>query len=473
MYIKKHPILAFKRGRRVEFFFDGKKMPGYEGEPIAAALHANGVRVLRRSIKLNRPRGFYCAIGNCSSCLMQVNGEPNARVCVEKLEEGMIVETQMGKGDLSPAKVNPISSSGKGSRIRKTDIAVIGGGPAGLSAAISANQMGAKVTLLDRNSRIGGQLIKQTHMFFGSEKQYAFIRGIDIADILADKLDKEMTDVMLSVTVLGYYQEDGVLGVEENNRFTKIKPERIIVATGASEKVLAFPNNDLPGIYGAGAAQTLMNEHGVVPGNNVLMVGAGNIGLIVSYQLMQAGINVKAIIEAAPKIGGYWVHASKVRRLGVPIYTSYTVKKAYGRESLERVTIWQLDKNWQPLKGTEMDLDVDVMCIAVGLSPLAELLWQAGCQMKYIPELGGHTPLRGEDMQTTVKGIYVAGDVAGVEEASSAMVEGSLAGLCAAKSLGYDNGRFKELREEAVNELMNLRSGPVSEGMRKGLEQLI
>ncbi|MEA1963923.1 MAG: FAD-dependent oxidoreductase [Candidatus Aerophobetes bacterium] len=473
MRIEEHPILTFKKGRKVEFSFDGEKMWGYEGEPIAAALHANGVRVLRRSIKLNRPRGFYCAIGNCSSCLMKVNGEPNVKVCVEKLKEDMVVETQKGKGDLSTAKISPVSSSREGKRIRKTDIAVIGAGPAGLLAAISAHQMGAKVTLLDRDSKLGGQLIKQTHMFFGSEEQYASIRGIDIADILANKLDREKTDIMLDATVVGYYREDGVLGIEQNNRFIKIKPERIIVATGASERVLAFPNNDLPGIYGAGAAQTLMNEHGVVPGDNVLMVGAGNIGLIVSYQLMQAGINVKAIIDAAPKIGGYWVHASKVRRLGVPIYTSYTVKEAYGKENLEKVTIWELDEDWQPLKGTEMDLDVDVICIAVGLSPLAELLWQAGCQMKYIPELGGHTPVRDEDMQTTTKGIYVAGDVAGVEEASSAMVEGSLAGLCAAKSLGYDTGRFKELKKEAINQLKGLRSGPVSEGIRKGLKQLI
>nr|WP_245641303.1 (2Fe-2S)-binding protein [Thermovenabulum gondwanense] len=100
MRIEKHPILTFERGREVEFTFNGKKMKGYEGEPIAAALHANGVRVLSHSKKLHRPRGFYCAIGNCSSCLMTVNGEPNVRVCVEKLREGMVVETQEGRGDL-------------------------------------------------------------------------------------------------------------------------------------------------------------------------------------------------------------------------------------------------------------------------------------------------------------------------------------------------------------------------------------
>ena len=90
----------------------------------------------------------------------------------------------------------------------------------------------------------------------------------------------------------------------EEKTFVKLKADRVVVATGASEKFLLFKNNDIPGIYGAGAVQTLMNEHGVVPGDNVLMVGAGNIGLIVSYQLMQAGVRVKAIIDAAPKIGG-------------------------------------------------------------------------------------------------------------------------------------------------------------------------
>lgn len=100
MRIENHPIISFNRGNKIKFFFDGKEYEGYEGETIAAALHAAGVRVLGHSHRLGRPRGFYCAIGNCSSCLMVVNGEPNVRVCVEKLKEGMIVETQVGKGDL-------------------------------------------------------------------------------------------------------------------------------------------------------------------------------------------------------------------------------------------------------------------------------------------------------------------------------------------------------------------------------------
>ncbi|GBF32404.1 sarcosine oxidase alpha subunit [Desulfocucumis palustris] len=100
MRIEEHPVLTFQRGEKVKFYFDGKEIEGYEGEPIAAALHAAGVRILRHSHKKNRPRGFYCAIGNCSSCLMVVDGTPNVRVCVEKLKAGMRVETQQGRGEL-------------------------------------------------------------------------------------------------------------------------------------------------------------------------------------------------------------------------------------------------------------------------------------------------------------------------------------------------------------------------------------
>ncbi|EYE87864.1 FAD-dependent pyridine nucleotide-disulfide oxidoreductase [Fervidicella metallireducens AeB] len=356
----------------------------------------------------------------------------------------------------------------------KTDIAIVGGGPAGLCAAISAASQGANVTIIEKASNLGGQLIKQTHMFFGSQKQYASTRGIDIPDILMNELKKlgSLVNVMLDSTVLGLY-EDGVLTVEQNNKYIKIKPDSIIIATGASEKFLAFPNNDLPGIYGAGAVQTLMNVHGIKPGNKVVMVGAGNIGLIVSYQLLQAGIEVKAIIDAAPKIGGYYVHASKVRRMGVPILTSHTVKYAHGKEVLKKVTIVKLDNNWQEVPGSEIDIDADVMCISVGLSPLAELLWQVGCDMIYVPELGGHVPVRNQELETSVKGVYVAGDVAGVEEASSAMVEGRLAGLCAAKNLGYAKENFEELKNDCIEQLYSLRSGPVGEKIRAGLSKVI
>jgi len=360
--------------------------------------------------------------------------------------------------------------------LKVTDIAIIGGGPAGLSAAIYAASLGAKVTLIDDGLELGGQLIKQTHKFFGSEKQFAGIRGIEIAKkMIQDIKEYDNVEVIANATVTGYYEDDVITIVQGVNGdiFKKLKANRIILATGASENMLPFVNNDLPGVYGAGAVQTLMNLYGVIPGNNILMVGAGNIGLIVSYQLLQAGIKVEAIVEALPGIGGYLVHASKIRRLGVPIYTSHTLKEVYGTDCVEKAVISGINQSFEFIPGTEKELKVDTICLAVGLSPLSDLLWQAGCQMKYVPELCGYVALRDDNMKTTKDKIYIVGDVAGIEEASSAILEGQIAGLNAAVSLGYKCDNYQEQDRKLKVELKELRDNPLSEKIKIGIEKAL
>lgn len=353
------------------------------------------------------------------------------------------------------------------------EILVIGAGPAGLMAAIHAAEAGAQVLLVERADRLGGQLIKQTHKFFGSKAEYAGERGIEIAEKLITA-SQEIPSITIwkNAIVLGIYP-DGVVTISYNNRFCTVKPTKIIVATGASEKTMAFPNNDLPGIYGAGAVQTLMNVHGVLPGKRLLMVGAGNIGVIVAYQLLQAGVEVAGIVEAGPQVGGYRVHAAKLQRHGVPIYTSHSVKSAHGESCLEGVTICKLDENWQSIKGSDQYIPVDGLCLAVGLSPLTELLWQAGCEMKYAGELGGYVPLRDANLKTTHADIYVAGDVSGVEEASAAMVEGKIAGIYVASILGHKKDSFTKDFQDAKGQLNALRSGPASAKICSGLSKVV
>ncbi len=358
--------------------------------------------------------------------------------------------------------------------MKEYDIVVVGGGPAGLAAATTAAKCKAKILLVDEGLQLGGQLIKQTHKFFGSSEQFAGIRGIDIAHNFIDEISHlSNIEILIQSTATGFF-EDGVLTILEGyngNRLSKVKPRRLIIATGASENMLSFINNDLPGVYGAGAVQTLMNVYGVIPGKAVLMVGAGNIGLIVSYQLLQAGIEVKAIVEALPCIGGYWVHASKIRRLGIPIYTRCTLKEVKGKEEVEGVTICNIDDKFNFIPGSERELSVDTVCLAVGLSPLAELLWQAGCEMAYIPELCGYVAKRDENMKTSLDHIYIAGDVAGIEEASSAMVEGQIAGLNAAASLGLYHERYRELNLAFHQQLLQLRHNELSEGITIGIKK--
>ncbi len=360
--------------------------------------------------------------------------------------------------------------------MNKVELAIVGGGPAGLSAALMASKLGIKSVLVDENRRLGGQLVKQTHKFFGSYEHMAGVRGIAIGRQLSEKVmaDPNIT-VMLSTTAVGYY-EDGTLALyqrEPEEKLIDIKPQTVIFATGARENMLAFPGNDLPGVYGAGAVQTLMNVYGVLPGEKVLMIGSGNIGLIVTYQLLQAGSKVEAIVEILPKIGGYIVHASKVRRYGVPILTRHTIIEAVGDDRVEGAVIAQVDEKFKPIPGTEREVDVDVICLAVGLAPIVNLVWQAGVEIAYIPELGGHIPWHDEEMRTNVPHIFVAGDLAGIEEATTAMIEGELAALSAAEFLGRgDRAEIESIREDAHRRLEELRLTVFSEKVKAGIKKL-
>jgi len=469
--IKKHPIIDFKDRDKITFYFNNKKIDGLHGDTIASALHARGIKKLTTSLKYDSPRGFFCGIGKCSSCLMRVNGVPNVRTCIAPLSEGIRVETQ-GKF----AEFPDADFKGKPVKTIDFDILIVGAGPAGLCASIEGAKQGANILLVDENQQIGGQLVKQTHKFFGSKHEKAGTRGTQIAKDLgeeAKELEKKgKIKLMLDSTVIGYYESDkkkhkfGVVKRDDyKSTLYEINCKAVVFACGAMENMLLFPGNDLPGVYGAGAVQTLMNVYGVKPGDKVIMVGAGNVGLIVSYQLLQAGIKVDRVVEAAPKIGGYHVHAAKLRRCGVPIYTSHSIKEVYGDGKVEGATVVKLDKNWQPIKGSEEKIDCDTICLAVGLLPSTRLLSQIGIKMESVPEAGGYIALHDNSMQTTVKNVYVAGDASSIEEASTAMIEGKIAGVSAALQLGYDKNA-KSLRKQYIEELEKLREGPFSKKPR-------
>ena len=475
--IKKHPIIDFKDSRKITFYYNNKKLQGQIGDSIASALHANNIKTLTKSLKYKSPRGFFCGIGKCSSCLMRVNGIPNVRTCIAPLTENIEVERQEILPKLPDAKY--IS---KPKKTIKTDILIIGAGPAGLSAAIETVKQGAKTLIVDENTQSGGQLIKQTHKFFGSKNEKAGTRGIQIAIDLKDSIDQlkrsNKINFLLNSTVIGYYESEKnthkFLVVKRNNYDTQlyeIQCKSAIFAVGAMENMLLFPGNDLPGVYGAGAVQTLMNVYGVKPGKKVVMLGAGNVGLIVSYQLLQAGIKVDRVIEAAPKIGGYHVHAAKLRRCNVPIKTSHTIKEVIGKNNVQAVVTVELDKNWQMIKGTEEKITCDTVCLAVGLTPSIKLLAQTGAKLDFIPEAGGYVAIHDKNMQTTKKNIFVAGDASGIEEASTAMIEGKIAGVASSKNIGYKS-KANQLLKQYKKDLEKLRAGPFGEKPRNAKNKI-
>ncbi len=357
--------------------------------------------------------------------------------------------------------------------MREADLVCVGAGPAGLGASIAAARAGAKVLIVDENARPGGQLFKQIHKFFGSQEHGAGTRGLRLGQHLLDQAREAGVEVMLDTVAWGVYDGD-TLALRQGRDVSRLKARRILFATGASERALPFPGWTLPGVVRAGAAQTMMNIHRIRPGRRALVVGAGNVGLIVAYQLRQAGAEVAAVVEATGSIGGYGVHAAKLARWGVPILTRHTIIEAGGSERVQWATVAAVNDLFQPVPGTQVRFEVDLICMAVGLTPLTELCRLSGCRLVHHPALGGWVPIHDSDMRTTQPNIFAAGDVSGIGEASIALDEGRIAGLAAAGDLGFIDGpALGEAQREVRERIQAMRSGPLSVKVARAKAELL
>ncbi|MCK5202046.1 MAG: FAD-dependent oxidoreductase, partial [Spirochaetales bacterium] len=267
-------------------------------------------------------------------------------------------------------------------------------------------------------------------------------------------------EIKLSTKVVGIFENKIVSLITDDDKVSTVRAGKIVLATGGIEKPLAFPGWTLPGVITAGAAQTICNIERVLPGKKIVMIGSGNVGLIVSYQLLQAGAEVKAVIEAGNRIGGYAVHAAKIKRAGIPIIMGHTIISARGKDQVEEIEIAALDKDWNHIPGSEKTIEADTVCLSVGLNPNTRAARLAECRMEYFPELGGFMPVHDINMESSINGIFIAGDLAGIEEANTALDEGRIAGISAAASLGYiEEMNFLELRKTVWSRLDSLRDG--------------
>ncbi len=357
-----------------------------------------------------------------------------------------------------------------GDGMDRYEVIIVGAGPAGLSAAIEAASYGLKVAVFDENDRPGGQLFKQIHKFFGSEEHKAKERGFRIGEQLLSEAEEKGVEVVLNSVVMGIFGNREV-SVWKEGKVEHYRANAIVIATGASENAIAFPGWTLPGVMGAGAAQTMMNIHGIKPGNRILMIGSGNVGVVVGYQLIQAGCKLEAVIDASPRVTGYGVHASKIARTGVPFYLGHTIVKAMGDKCVEGAVIAAVDSKWQVVADSEKEFSVDAICLAVGLSPMAQLAEMAGCKMEDDPKKGGLVPVCKESRETSIEGVYAAGDAAGIEEASSAMIQGKIAGLSIAHKQNYiGEENYEQSFKSHRTSLLQLREGMFSPEKKGSLD---
>jgi NADPH-dependent 2,4-dienoyl-CoA reductase/sulfur reductase-like enzyme/Fe-S-cluster-containing hydrogenase component 2/bacterioferritin-associated ferredoxin len=426
--LTKHPILNIPDKKKIGFKFDGKLLYGFEGMVISSALFLNKIKVFGHHVKDHSPQGLFCANGQCSQCNVIVNGVP-VKACMTPLTEGVTIESCNGLPELpsddTHVEVRDIN-------ILNTDILVVGGGPAGLSATKVLGENNVSVILVDDKSRLGGKLVLQTHKFFGSQEDvYAGTRGIEIGNILGDIVSNlDSVKIWVNSIVLAIFS-DGLVGIiKDMNEYILIKPKYLLIATGAREKMLVFPGNTLPGVYGAGAFQTLVNRDLIKAAENVFIVGGGNVGLIAGYHAIQAEINVVGLVEALSRCGGYKVHEDKLKRLGVPIYTKHTVISANGQDKLESITIGKLTDNWDIEPGSEKTFACDTLLIAVGLDPVDEFYYKA--------------------QQFNMK-VWIAGDAQEIAEASAAIFTGKIEALKILKEIGIPIAENLEELEDFAN----------------------
>jgi thioredoxin reductase len=350
----------------------------------------------------------------------------------------------------------------------RTEVAVIGAGPAGMAAAAAGAETGARVALIDENPQLGGQYWRQPPATFhaapadgDAARGHAFMRRMSALRV----------ELRLDTAVWGLFPER-TLALVRGDEIERLEAEAIVFATGAYDRPVPFPGWTLPGVVTAGGAQNLMKGFGVLPGRRVLVAGTGPLLLVVAHYLLARGAHVMAVAEAAsmraawrwaprllPHPGLLWqglAYMAELRRARVPLLRGHVIRRALGETEVNGAIVSGCDETWFPLAGTERELDVDAIVVGYGFVP-SDLARMAGCEYRWAPDVGGWIPVLGEAQATTVPGVFVAGEAAGVAGAVVALEEGKLAGLASARYVGrITDKRFEALAAPVKRELRRL-----------------
>lgn len=309
----------------------------------------------------------------------------------------------------------------------KTDLLIIGSGPAGLTAAIEATKYGCDAIIVDEAFSLGGQLKQQTQFLNDLPKGMESQRGTTLAKQFIAKLDRSKVKTLLSHTMVGKYA-NGNVGVTDGKNTFPIEAKQIIIATGAAEKAKVFPGWTRPGVMTVGAAQILLNREHVRPGKNAFIIGSNRFSLQVALQLMDCGVNVKGIVEEKSQLINQDEELiEELERRDTPIFYNSFIVNTLGKGSVNQVVIEH--------QGKEETYDVDLVCIGNGLSPIIEPFEMMDCELTFQKELGGWLPAYNEFFRTSNKSVHVAGNAAGVTSMGAIILTGKIAAINALRVL--------------------------------------
>ncbi len=470
------------RESSIAFTFDGAPVSAYEGDTIASALLASGRHVLSRSFKYHRPRGELCGCGQCANSLMQVDGAPGVRACATPVLAGMRVEHQNAwpsldldlmsaagklaspfmpvgfyyKTFIRPRRLWPVyekalrHAAGLGRlpkrqqerrwrteyRRRHCDVLVIGGGIAGLCAALRAAQLGADVVLCDEDLEPGGAQLAEG----GSERMRELAAQAQAAGV----------EILSRGCALGCF--DGLVPVWQGDVLHQVRARQHVAATGAIEQPLIFPENDLPGIMLAGGARRLAALYALAPGTAAVLACVGDAGLEAALALHAAGVRIEAVADLRPDAHELPT-GTRVVEAGIALLSGASVVHAVGRRGVKRVTLARIGRDGAAVPGSEQELECDLLAVSGGFVPASSLLLQAGARASYDETAGRFLA------QELPPGVHAAGAVAGHEDRDAAELSGALAGAKAAHALGIGS---ESLRQELAEQGARLQALPLA-----------
>ncbi|UUU20432.1 sarcosine oxidase subunit alpha family protein [Streptomyces sp. DSM 40750] len=406
------------------FTFDGTEYQGYRGDTLASALLANGVIGTGTSIRLGRPRGIFSAGVEEPNAVIQIEApfpEPMLPATTVELYDGLVASSLPGQGRLAtepdPARYDAVHAH--------CDLLIVGAGPAGLAAAAAAARSGARVILADDQPEPGGSLL-------GTGEH------LDWAEEIAGQLDTAPeVRVLRRTTVFGYYDDNHLLAVERRTnhlgadapenvsreRVWRIRASRVVLATGAHERSLAFADNDRPGVMLAASARTYANRHGVLPGRHAVVFTTNDSAYASALDLAAAGVDIAAIVDTRPEPGEWARHA---RQAGIEVLTGHAVTGTQGDARLTAVTVAPYGES-----AGQREFAADLLLVSGGWNPVAHLFSQAGGKLRHDEALGSFVP------DTCRQAVEVAGSASGVLDLAGVLAQGAAAGARAIEAEGY------------------------------------
>ncbi|WP_043671306.1 sarcosine oxidase subunit alpha family protein [Streptomyces xylophagus] len=423
----RHPTRGrIHRDTPLTFTFDGTEYTGYKGDTLASALLANGIIQTGTSIKLGRPRGIFTAGVEEPNAVIQIEApfpEPMLPATTVELYDGLVATSLPGQGRLAtepdPARYDAVHAH--------CDLLVVGAGPAGLAAAAAAARTGARVILADDRPELGGTLLDAAQLLDW------------VAELKEELSTAPDVRVLTRTTVFGHYDDNHLLAVERRTnhlgatapthvsreRVWRIRARRVVLATGAHERSLAFADNDRPGVMLAASARAYVNRHGVLPGRHAVVLTTNDSAYAAALDLAAAGVEVAAIVDTRPSEPVEW--AGRAREAGIEVLSGHAVVGTEGTPRLTAVTAAPYGET----TGTTRHFAADLLLVSGGWNPVAHLFSQAGGKLRYDDTLGSFVP------DTCRQAVEVAGSANGVLDLADVLAQGASAGARAIEAEGY------------------------------------